>query len=435
MPELNEETRGWLAELKSTFESRRSDFAWAEAVGGYSTSGGDPVIAHMVIRLRPKEDKQSESRIDYRHFTLFKRAMEPQTGWSLFEDLTRGASVEIGGTLPSLKFGSCILNPPERWNSKSYPALEEWPTDVGILQGTQDGRLRHELLVSKDGPIFTGPQEAINETSGVHVGWRGFAPTIYLLIPDRRCRIGGLKISTKSVSCQVERGCVPNSGLVLKAYASAINSNLRMSQPLNAFAPPSQFELDEPDGTSNLEVGFFPNHLIMVLIDKGLDKVLDSREYESSRTWLAPDISIEADAPYIADLIRGGESERVEFKAGFDGNDGWLKSVCAFSNGDGGTIFFGVDDDGTVRGVSEPKTPEWVAQKVTAHLEPFPSYQFTVVELEGKRVAYVDVASGAEKPYWVKGQGCYVRAKATTRQATRNELLLLARAAFGVQNQ
>jgi hypothetical protein len=205
-----------------------------------------------------------------------------------------------------------------------------------------------------------------------------------------------------------------------------------MSQPLNAFAPPSRFDVDEPLGTSVVETGLFPNHLIVTLIEKELDKILDSREYESSRTLLPSDISIEADAPYISDLIRGGESDRVEFKESFAGGDGWLKTLSAFANGDGGVLFFGVKNDSSVIGLSAPKTSTQVAKEVRDSIEPFPSYRYSEVELEGKSIVYLDVDSGSEKPYSLRGRGVFVRAQATTRQADRRELLGLSKPALGL---
>jgi hypothetical protein len=308
-----------------------------------------------------------------------------------------------------------------------------WPTDVGILRGQQDGRLRHELLVTQGGPIFTGPQEAINEVTGVHVGWQGFAPTVYLLMPDRRARIDELRISMRAFECRVERGPVPTMGLVLKAYASSVSASARMSQPLNSFESPSRFHIDEPRGSSNIETGFFPNHLIVTLLERRTDQVLDSREYESTRTWSGSDISIEADAPYIADLIRGGESDRVEFKEAFGGNDGWLRTVSAFSNGTGGVVFFGVKNDAAVVGLSNLKTQEQVAKEVRDSIEPFPVYRYNKVELEGKDVVYLDADSGPEKPYSLRDRGIFIRAQGTTRRADRREFLALARVAFGGQ--
>jgi hypothetical protein len=430
--ELTGQAELFVTTLHSTLASRKSDFAWAEVAGGYSTSGTEPIIAHLVIRFRSKDDTPSERRVDYPHFTLFGHPVSPEEGWSLFLGLAREETVEIGGGLPPLKFGKCNVSQPERWNSKSYPAFEEWPTDIGVLRGQMDGRLLHELLVTKLGPIYTGPQEAINETTRVHVGWQGFSPTVYLLIPDRRARIGRLKLSTRTVECTVEKGPVHSEGLLLKVYASSVGSTVRVSQPLNAFAAPSRFDVDEPLGTSVLETGFFPNHLIVTLIEKDLDKVLDSREYESSRTLLPSDISIEADAPYISDLIRGGESDRVEFKESFAGGDGWLKTLSAFANGDGGVLFFGVKNDSSVIGLSAPKTSTQVAKEVRDSIEPFPSYCYSEVDLEGKSIVYLEVDGGSDKPYSLRDRGVFVRAQATTRQADRRELLGLSRAALGL---
>ena len=48
----------------------------------------------------------------------------------------------------------------------------------------------------------------------------------------------------------------------------------------------------------------------------------------------------------------GRENEKQEFKAGLDQLDKGLKSLSAMLNrGSEGTVFFGVDDDGTVKGL------------------------------------------------------------------------------------
>ncbi|MBX8639734.1 MAG: putative DNA binding domain-containing protein [Thermoplasmata archaeon] len=59
-------------------------------------------------------------------------------------------------------------------------------------------------------------------------------------------------------------------------------------------------------------------------------------------TTLACDVSIKADENYVRGLIQNGESSTAEFKESIDGADGWIKTVCAFSNRDGGLIIFGV---------------------------------------------------------------------------------------------
>ena len=123
-------------------------------------------------------------------------------------------------------------------------------------------------------------------------------------------------------------------------------------------------------------------------------------------------------------MIQNGESTTVEFKENVGGNDAWIKTVCAFSNGDGGYIFFGVKDDGSITGIEQVDTDK-IASKLRDWIEPFPYYEFQKIEINGKMIYYLQVGRGTQKPYVVKNHGVIIRAQATTRQASRNELLQL----------
>lgn len=429
MAELSEQAEGWLGELRATFDARRKDYSWAEVVGGYSTSEHEPILAHLVIRFHPAGDDRIVYKTEYPHFTLFSQSVEPDAGWKLFVAIAKGESVSLGGDLPTVHFRKCTVDQPSRHWSRSYPFNAEWPIDVGLLNGTQDGRLRHELLATHPGPIFTGPQEAIDETTGAPVGWRGFAPAVYLLMTDRRARLVGPRASTKGVSGIVERGPVFAAGLVLKCYASSVSSSARRSARIRTLPPSSQFEADEPGGPFEFETGFFPNHLILALIEKGSNSLIDVREFEPGQFSLANDLVVETNPTSLEALISSGESKRLEFKENFEGGDGWIRTVSAFANGEGGVILFGVRNDSTISGLSAAKTADSLAQRLRGAVEPFPSYRFGTIVIQGKQVAYVEVDGGDEKPYTVRDQGVFVRAQATTRQATRYELMLLARPA------
>lgn len=66
-------------------------------------------------------------------------------------------------------------------------------------------------------------------------------------------------------------------------------------------------------------------------------------------------------------LIRGGESHVVEFKRSqTDVTKDVYQTVCAFSNRDGGTIFLGVQDDGTILGVEPARLERIKRDFVTA---------------------------------------------------------------------
>jgi ATP-dependent DNA helicase RecG len=52
----------------------------------------------------------------------------------------------------------------------------------------------------------------------------------------------------------------------------------------------------------------------------------------------------------IIRLVEGGENSAVEFKTAEVKIDSLAKEIVAFSNTNGGVIFLGVDDNGTITG-------------------------------------------------------------------------------------
>lgn len=60
----------------------------------------------------------------------------------------------------------------------------------------------------------------------------------------------------------------------------------------------------------------------------------------------------------LLSLIRNGENIRVEFKKStHEITKDVYDTVCSFSNRDGGTIFLGVKDDGSITGI-DPESVE-----------------------------------------------------------------------------
>jgi len=55
----------------------------------------------------------------------------------------------------------------------------------------------------------------------------------------------------------------------------------------------------------------------------------------------------------LLDLIRNGENSGVEFKREPIDNRQLARELVAFANLDGGRVLLGVDDDGTVCGVTQ----------------------------------------------------------------------------------
>ncbi len=53
----------------------------------------------------------------------------------------------------------------------------------------------------------------------------------------------------------------------------------------------------------------------------------------------------------------------------------WLKSVSAFANGIGGTLFFGIDNDRNVVGLADAQTDaEAISRLIKERITPYPSF-------------------------------------------------------------
>lgn len=95
------------------------------------------------------------------------------------------------------------------------------------------------------------------------------------------------------------------------------------------------------------------------------------------------------------------ETRTLEFKETITNT--FLKTVSAFSNYDGGTIIFGIDDDGNIKGLSDPKQACLdIENKINDSISPQPNY---TIELQNKdRTIKLTVKSGVQKPYLYKSK-------------------------------
>ena len=91
----------------------------------------------------------------------------------------------------------------------------------------------------------------------------------------------------------------------------------------------------------------------------------------------------------------------------------WLKSVSAFANGIGGTLFFGIDDDRNVIGLSDAQTDaETISRLIKERITPYPSFVLAPERENGKDILVLSVSSGRSTPYYYKADGimeAYIR--------------------------
>lgn len=109
------------------------------------------------------------------------------------------------------------------------------------------------------------------------------------------------------------------------------------------------------------------------------------------------------------------EATECDFKAALEIKKpkSWLKSVSAFSNGIGGTLFFGIADDHSVVGLANIQSDaEAISRLIKERITPLPQFVLTPVQEENKAILALQVAAGNTTPYYYKADGvmeAYIR--------------------------
>ena len=134
----------------------------------------------------------------------------------------------------------------------------------------------------------------------------------------------------------------------------------------------------------------------------------------------------------VAAIVATGESETVEFKQSTGARKEAARTLSAMLDGVGGTVLFGVRDDGMI--VGQQVTAKSLEDLTAACRQIRPEFPPTIerVELGGNRaVLVVRVPSGAAKPYAYSGS-YYVRSGASTvDMPAETELALVLERAHG----
>lgn len=100
----------------------------------------------------------------------------------------------------------------------------------------------------------------------------------------------------------------------------------------------------------------------------------------------------------------------------------FLKAVSAFANFGTGEVWFGVDDDGTVTGLEDPKAASLVIENaINDSLSPRPRYTLDTKTENGASLVVLRVFEGGDKPYLYRGKA-YRRSDTADVEVDRTEL-------------
>ena len=107
----------------------------------------------------------------------------------------------------------------------------------------------------------------------------------------------------------------------------------------------------------------------------------------------------------------------------------WLKSVSAFANTDGGSLFYGVNDEGEIVGLENVQTDaDFISEMIKARLDPVPEVLLIPIEHEGRALLEVKVKAGVLTPYYYYQDGtrtAFVRVGNESVECNAQQLLSL----------
>ena len=109
------------------------------------------------------------------------------------------------------------------------------------------------------------------------------------------------------------------------------------------------------------------------------------------------------------------EATECDFKAALEVKKpkSWLKSVSAFANGIGGTLFLGIDDNRNVIGLADAQADaEAISRLIKERITPYPNFILVPERENGKDLLVLTVISGRTTPYYYKADGvmeAYIR--------------------------
>lgn len=131
----------------------------------------------------------------------------------------------------------------------------------------------------------------------------------------------------------------------------------------------------------------------------------------------------------LLELLAHGENSGVEFKRDDIRPEQLAKEIVALANLQGGRLLLGVEDDGTISGLKQENTQEWVLNVFRDKIFPQIIPYYEELKLDGSlRVAVITVAAGISKPYMLKHNNreeVYIRMGNRAEPASREQQLRL----------
>ena len=134
---------------------------------------------------------------------------------------------------------------------------------------------------------------------------------------------------------------------------------------------------------------------------------------------------------HIKTLIEEGEGFELEFKRKVSSPEKIAKTMSSFANTKGGTILFGVDDDGSLVGIDSEKSElDLIHQAGEYFCEPKVEFSIEIIPFNHRDIIVVFVEESDNKPHYVvhdhsEEEKVFIRVNDNTVLASREVIKVL----------
>lgn len=276
----------------------------------------------------------------------------------------------------------------ERRESHAQSGYEvlEWPSYEVQLGHVQTSEPQRPLLSDSGAPSFASFYNAAACFFGLGSSQPGGSVPSFAIYRhvDTRARINRVEISEDELLVEVEGTALDGLTVELAGDAPGSAETLKTPDAIAAVTFPL------PDG---LPAGAW---LVIRAGSEWLDRRFLAWPWGRGRE---AGVTVEVPARTKIDaFVAARESDTVEFKQAIPEAESTkakvMKTVCAFANGSGGSILFGITDDYEVIGLPEAKASRYkdtLSELVDAWVEPTPSYTFDILPIEGTEMVVIEL--------------------------------------------
>lgn len=159
---------------------------------------------------------------------------------------------------------------------------------------------------------------------------------------------------------------------------------------------------------------------------EALRALFDSNEFNTTRPYTPPPL---AEDPLARMRAQGASQTQAFYESPTQAGVlriNLLNDICAFANGEGGTIYLGLSDDARrmPTGVENAEMViEQVSRAAAAMILPPAQISIDAIESQNRAIVRIQVAPGSNRPYALDGSKIYLRSGSETRLATRDEII------------